>query len=246
MGDYHVSKAFYEIEVKGNYAYLTGDSCDDPVTAETIQWMNILNVFDPEKIDLVGYLRKTPPYGGLKLSQKDGIIYLTDSKHGLYILRYAVSEALSLEHGGGLFFEDPIGITYFVHAPEVAMIYSTDLYFAPIPGYISPPGYAQVGDVFQLSAYQDGMWLYGFPFATQINLWVNYNEELLDLVTDESQLTLRWWNGAEWVDAAETCAPKSMYHRDLENSTIWLPVCQIGRFGLFGPTETLYLPVVNK
>jgi len=245
LGGYGEESAFYEFEVMGNYAYLSGSSWDWD-EYEYTQWMNILSVYDPKEIGVVGYLKKSKLYGTTNLSQKDGTIYLTDSKHGLYILRYAISETLTLDHGGGLFFEDPIGMTYFVHAPEVAMIYPTDLYFAPIPGYISSPGYAQVGDVFELSAYQDGMWLYGFPFATRINIEIKYNDELLDLVTDESQLTLRWWNGAAWVDAAETCTPNTRYLRDLENSTLWLPVCEIGRFGLFGPTETLFLPVVSK
>jgi hypothetical protein len=245
MGDFNEDTGIRAHEVMGHYAYLSGEMwVFDKVDYD--QWTYILDVYEPEGIIVVGYLKKISPYGTTKLSQKDGLLYMTDSKYGLYILRYAVSETLTLEHGGGLLFKDPIGMTYFVHVPEVAMTYPTELYFAPVPGYISPPGNAQVGDVFELSAYQDGKWQPIFPFATPINIEITYNDELLDLVTEESQLMLRWWNGSEWIDAADTCTPNSIYNRNPEENILRLQVCELGRFGLFGPTETLYLPVINK
>ena len=239
LGQHSWDTYIYGIEVLENYAYLTGIKQDifPPYrTEKTI----IMNMQDSQDLKQVGFILD----GSGPMGQNDGLLFLVED--GLHILRYAVSRSLNLDYGGVLVFDDPAGMRTTVHAPQVAMIEPLDLYYAPVPGYVSPPGNAQVGDVFELTAYQEGERQFGFPFAMPVNLTISYTDELLGLVTDESRLTLHRWNGVRWEDAAGTCSPASRYTRDLENNTLSLPLCQLGRYGLFGPTETIYLPIVEK
>jgi hypothetical protein len=245
LGYYSGSFYNYKLDVNENYAYLIGEGFDYSIW-EPIQQINILSVFNHENIESLGYLIKISPHRVYDLSQKDGIIYLTEGNNGLIIFRYAVSATLPVDQGGGLSFESPSGLTYFLHVPEVAMNYPTDLYISPVFSKTSPSQNLQVGGAIEVTAYNNEIPAYSFPFNTPINLWIKYSDEMLDLVTDENLLTLRWWDGSKWVEAAETCNPISIYRRDIEDNSIWLPVCEVGRFGFFGPTETIHLPIITK
>lgn len=235
--------SFYSQAIIEDYAYLLGYRWDW-TDGRYEWWLKILNVHSPDGINEVGSINF--PFSEVSLTDDAGLVYLTDYGLGLYILRYAVSESLTMEYGGVLIFDDPGGVKYAVHVPQVAMLEPTDLFLAPITDYVPLPGYALVGDTFELSVYQDGKRQYGFPFTGQIYINAEYPDELLDLFIDESQLTLRWWDGSSWVDATETCTPNTSYDRDLDNNDLRLPVCKLGRYGLFRATETHFLPIVSK
>ena len=53
-------------------------------------------------------------------------------------------------------------------------------------------------------------------------------------------------HGARWLEATETCSQPSGYVRDLLNNRIGVSVCQTGRFALYGPTQSLFMPIVHQ
>jgi hypothetical protein len=68
------------------------------------------------------------------------------------------------------------------------------------------------------------------PFT--INL--AYNPETVSGV-DENNLTLYWWSGSDWQDAAATCNPASVYEHLPDVHRLSIPVCQMGSFVLAAP-----------
>lgn len=51
---------------------------------------------------------------------------------------------------------------------------------------------------------------------------------------DENFLRLYFWNGQDWVDAATTCTPASLYRRNPLTNQIEVAICHLSRFGLGG------------
>ena len=107
-----------------------------------------------------------------------------------------------------------------------------------------PAGFTFAGHAFDLTAYQQGDLQSDLAFSMPVTVNVHYEDYDLSLISDESQLSLRWWAGDEWRDVTETCHPASSYTRDLENNSLSVGLCHTGRFGLFGPTNQLFLPSV--
>jgi hypothetical protein len=116
-------------------------------------------------------------------------------------------------------------------------------------------GLTFAGHAFELEAYQDGLPQPGFVFSAPVTVTIQYSEVDVRLVSEESELTLQRWIGdgrslpravAGWADAADTCDPPLVYERDLDNHVLSLPICHLSTFGLFGPTESVYLPVVLR
>jgi hypothetical protein len=71
---------------------------------------------------------------------------------------------------------------------------------------------------------------------TPVTLSIDYGEDVvLAVQNDESRLALYWWDGAEWHDAATTCATPSAYERLPELNRLRLPVCKLGFFLLVAP-----------
>jgi hypothetical protein len=79
-----------------------------------------------------------------------------------------------------------------------------------------------------------------------VTVTIHYSEQDVRLVSDESQLTLRWWDGSAWQDAKETCSPPSGYVRDEARRVLSVPICHLSRFALLGPTNRVYLPLVMR
>ena len=107
-------------------------------------------------------------------------------------------------------------------------------------------GFAFTGHAFELAAYQGGVLQPGFTFSTPVTITIYYSDDDIRVVTDESELTLYWWTGSAWQDAAETCSPASTYVRDTSNNVLSVPVCHLSKFGLLGPTHNMYLPLVMR
>jgi hypothetical protein len=107
-------------------------------------------------------------------------------------------------------------------------------------------GFAFTGHAFDLTAFQGGSQQPGFTFGAPVTVTIHYSDDDVRVVTDESRLVLQWWTGSEWRDAAETCDPASSYSRDAANNVLSLPICRLGRFGLFGPTYQTYLPLILR
>jgi hypothetical protein len=103
---------------------------------------------------------------------------------------------------------------------------------------------ASAGHAFNLSANQAGSTLN--DFSKPVSITISYSELDLQLIHDENGLRFLWWEGARWLEAAETCDQPSGYDRDLLNNQVTVSVCQTGRFALYGPTRSLFMPLVHQ
>ncbi|MBP7688406.1 MAG: hypothetical protein KA765_10875 [Thermoflexales bacterium] len=83
-------------------------------------------------------------------------------------------------------------------------------------------------------------------FSAPVTISLHYTDRDVSVVSDEAALYLAWWDGAQWIDAAATCAPASNYTRELDANTISVTVCSTGRYAFFGPTHQMRLPVIRR
>ncbi|HHJ06214.1 MAG TPA: hypothetical protein ENK24_01810 [Anaerolineae bacterium] len=97
---------------------------------------------------------------------------------------------------------------------------------------------------FSLSAYRQGSAQIPLQFRLPVTVTLHYTTADIKLVEDEMKLTLRLWQNRQWQDAAQTCNPMSLYARRPADKILSLPICQTGQFALFGPTNTIYLPLI--
>ena len=108
------------------------------------------------------------------------------------------------------------------------------------------------GHAFELQVYPLGQAPAGpqftNPITTPITATVSIDYLDLDLggVTDEQLLTLHWWDGSAWVEAATTCSPASTPVIDSTGNRLVMPVCRSGLFTLLGPTNTIFLPLITR
>jgi hypothetical protein len=130
--------------------------------------------------------------------------------------------------------------------PAGAVSGPTDLFFNPSFAKAEADLVAFTNHTFNLSAYQNGNLQPNLALNKPVTVTIYYSEADIQVVSDESQLMLFWWDGAQWSDAVQTCNPSSTYTRDLANNTISLPICRVGRFALFGPTNQVYLPIIPR
>lgn len=107
-------------------------------------------------------------------------------------------------------------------------------------------GFAFAGHAFELSAYQEESLQPDFAFGASVTVTVHYSDDDVQVVTDESQLALWWWMDSEQQDATQTCVPPSTHGHDVAKNVFSVAICRVGRFGLLGPTNQLYLPLVSR
>lgn len=125
---------------------------------------------------------------------------------------------------------------------DTTLVYTEDQSVSSVP-----VNWLFADHAYQLSAYQSGVLVPGFAFNQPMNVTIHYTEAGANSVYEET-LTLMYWNGSAWVDAATTCNPTSTYSRDLANNTLSVNVCHLTEFALFGqpPLSNLYLPVLER
>jgi len=103
-------------------------------------------------------------------------------------------------------------------------------------------GQVFTGHAFDLSA-QDGQGPI-LDFGAPVTLTITYTNFDIRSVIDESKLVYYRWDGSGWVDAAATCTPVSVYARDPTANQITLPICQPGKYALYGPTHAILMPAI--
>ncbi len=64
---------------------------------------------------------------------------------------------------------------------------------------------------------------------------LHYSEDDVQLTSDLNGLRLLHWTDNMWQD--DTCQPPPSITHNLAQNQISLPLCQLGRFALFGPTQ---------
>ncbi len=144
-----------------------------------------------------------------------------------------------------LAYTDTQGLTTTLTFPRGTVTETTTVVLTPTVASGSAD-LAVAGHAFDLEAYQGGVHQPDFVFNEPVTVTIHYSEQDVRLVSDESQLTLRWWDGGVWQDAAETCNPTSGYVRDPAKRVLSVPICHLSRFALLGPTNRVYLPLVLR
>lgn len=157
----------------------------------------------------------------------------------------AVSVTLAPGLAARLVYTDAYGLLTELQMPVDAVAQTTTLVLTPTM-VAGGKGLASVGYAFDLVAFQGEKALLDFEFDTPITAYIHYRGADVQTISDESQLTLRRQAVDGWVDAAKTCEPPSVYDRHPGDGWLAVAVCQPGRFGLFGPTHQVYLPLVLK
>jgi hypothetical protein len=105
---------------------------------------------------------------------------------------------------------------------------------------------AFAGHAFHLEAHVDGEPQPSLRLAKPATITLHYSDADLRAVSDTNQLALwRWVDGA-WHDASDTCDPPPAMNHDLTSQVLEVPVCQLGRFALLGPTHKAYLALILR
>ncbi len=90
------------------------------------------------------------------------------------------------------------------------------------------------------------IWMPNYAFQTPVTLTVEYDNEDIQWITDESQLHLLRWNGTQWEPASATCPSTLQGQPPPQNHRISTSICHAGTIGLFGPTMPIWLPRILK
>ena len=110
---------------------------------------------------------------------------------------------------------------------------------------------AFAGNSFQLEAQDaQGEPMETFNFAHAVTLAMQYTDADIAGI-DETTLRIAYWDSPAnaWLDAASTCAPNSVYTRDLTANTLSVDVCHLSEFAVLGVREGtvfVFLPIVRR
>ena len=147
-------------------------------------------------------------------------------------------------------FTDSEGDPLAISIPAGAVNQPVELIYAPVSTAAGPlPSRQQpAGLSFTLTAYQNNQPLVDFAFIKPILLTTTYSDsDVTGLV--ETALTLYYWNGSNWLDAATTCTGSNFrLERDPAANTIRVNICHLAEFNLMGTTtgNTIFLPTVKR
>jgi hypothetical protein len=158
--------------------------------------------------------------------------------HNFVILPRPVTATLAPGAPGTLAYTDTQGLRTDLAIPAGALAQNATLVMTPT---LAPDdrGMFFTGHAVDVSARSGGSVL---GFAAPLTLTVRYSNADVRVVADESRLVLRRWDGRVWQDAAQLCDGAVV--RDEEQHMISAPICDTGRYALFGPTNQLYMPLL--
>jgi len=145
--------------------------------------------------------------------------------------------------GGTIVYTDTQGLTTTVQVPPGAVSETITLVYTPIPSPTQSisPELRFSGHAFNLEAYLGGELELGFVFSRPITITIHYSDDDVQGI-DEASLTLDYWNGSVWEDAA--CG---LYDRNPDENWLSVPVCHLSEFALLGEKEhRVYLPLTMR
>ncbi len=79
-------------------------------------------------------------------------------------------------------------------------------------------------------------------FGEPVTVTITYSDETVRTISNEAQLRLLHLNGSGSPDASQSCSEPQAPQRDLRANRFSTVLCQPGTYGLYGPTNWLYLP----
>jgi ELWxxDGT repeat protein len=145
-----------------------------------------------------------------------------------------------------LSYTDEQGHTTTIQIPAGAVTETTTLRYTARIAVTPPASFGFAGHAFSLDAFHGDTYLAGFRFQQPIGITISYGDADIG-GSDERALTLDYWDGSTWIDAATTCAPASAYQRDLVANQLSLSICHLTDFALFGRTQRdTYLPIALR
>ncbi|HDQ71927.1 MAG TPA: carboxypeptidase regulatory-like domain-containing protein [Chloroflexi bacterium] len=139
-----------------------------------------------------------------------------------------------------LAYVDTQGLTTTLTFPRGAVTATTRILLTPtLPAASAELAFA--GHAFDLAAYQEGVRQPDLTFDEPVTVAIHYSAHDVRVISDEGQLALHRWADGTWADGA--C---EAYERDLVDGSLAAPICRVGHFALFGPTNRVYLPLVLR
>ena len=151
-------------------------------------------------------------------------------------------------NGGELEITDASGSQTQVTVPGGAVSETVTLSLAPdYPSPAAPVGFRFAGYAFELNASIGGVIQEGFTFNQPVTVTLNYTDE--DVAgMDENSLILYTWDQSahQFVDAATSCAPASSYARQPEINRLAVPICHLSEFVLGGEPYRTLLPLIAR
>jgi D-xylose transport system substrate-binding protein len=172
----------------------------------------------------------------------DVAVYNPDASHATLSNAYTYLEVVTSTMVPGIdnVLTATADLTTSFEFPASAVVSPTTFLYAATITPTSPSGFAFAGHAFDLSAYQNGLLVSGFVFSQPVTVTVHYADT--DLVGfNESTLTLDYWNGSTWAEAA--CGS---YDRHLGENWLSVPICHLSQFALFGAPYHIFLPLIRR
>jgi len=153
-----------------------------------------------------------------------------------------VSDQITPEAGGEITFSSLPDYTVLIDVPEGAVDETITIEYWSLPDLSNPSNSVFAGLAFNLEAFNGGVHVPSLTFLTPINIKIQYSDDLVSGLA-EDELTVQYWNGSSWGDAA--CGA---YDRHPDENWLAVPICHLSQFGLFegGQEYTIRLPLIVK
>jgi hypothetical protein len=131
-----------------------------------------------------------------------------------------------------------------VRLPAGALTGPATLVYTGARNPAPPLGFRAVCKPFSLDVIIDGKVKsgYSFPDGIPVEVTIDYAPAQAGILNEELLMLMRWNPSTPaWQEAA--CAP---VERKVADNQLTVPICELGRFGLFVPVNELHLPTVNR
>ncbi len=133
-----------------------------------------------------------------------------------------------------------------VSVPTGAVSQTTTLNYAAVTTLnAAPPDFEFAGKAFNLDAYTNGSPQADFKFDQPIRIRMDYTNADVQGI-DENFLRLYFWDDTQWVDAATSCSPVSVYERHSDENWFAVDICHLTEFAVFKSSFSLFLPGVRR
>lgn len=215
------------LAIEGQYAFITSNS-----------GLQVLDISDLNIHPQVGFSSMT----GSEIFVKDSVIYLSRGTGRLNIARFTgISRIFVPDQAGSIVYTDTQGLQTKIAVPTDTFSSTTILLYSPSPSYTALLGWADANHAFELSAFveaDESVALGGLSFSQPLTITIDYSDQDIALINDETKLALMYWDSNAWVDSSTICAPMN---NDIDNR-ITIPICHTGMYALMGPTNQILLP----